>query len=143
MGLAGNDTLNGGAGADTLIGGAGNDTLIGGSGADILTGGLDADRFVFSALGDSAPGTPDLVTDFVPGIDIIDLSAIDANTSLNGDQAFAFGGQNANVVARSVTWFENGGNTIIQADVNGNTTADFMITLTGTNHNLSASDFIL
>jgi Ca2+-binding RTX toxin-like protein len=143
MGLAGNDTLNGGAGADTLIGGAGNDTLVGGSGTDILTGGLDADRFVFSALGDSAPGTPDLVTDFVPGIDIIDLSAIDANTSLNGDQAFAFGGQNANVVARSVTWFENGGNTIIQADVNGNTTADFMITLTGTDHNLSASVFIL
>ena len=143
MGLAGNDTLNGGAGADTLIGGAGNDTLVGGSGADILTGGLDADRFVFSALADSAPGTPDLITDFVHGTDIIDLSAIDANTSLSGDQAFAFGGQNANVVARSVTWFENGGNTIIQADVNGNTTADFMITLTGTNLNLSASDFIL
>ena len=143
MGLAGNDTLNGGAGADMLNGGAGNDTLVGGSGADILTGGLDADRFVFSALADSAPGTPDLLTDFEHGIDIIDLSAIDANTSLSGNQAFAFSGQNANVVARSVTWFESGGNTIIQADVNGNTTADLMITLTGTNHTLSATDFIL
>ena len=144
MGLAGNDTLNGGAGADTLIGGAGNDTLVGGSGADILTGGLDADRFVFSALADSAPGTPDRITDFVHGTDIIDFSAIDANTSASGDQAFAFGGQNANVVANSVTWFENGGNTFIQADVSGNTTADFVITLTGTNLNLSAtSDFLL
>ena len=84
-----------------------------------------------------------MITDFVHGTDLIDLSAIDANTSLGGNQAFAFGGQNANVVARSVTWFETGGNTIIQADVNGNTTADLMITLTGTNHNLSASDFVL
>ena len=82
--------------------------------------------------------------DFVHGTDIIDLWAIDANTSAGGNQAFAFGGQNANVVANSVTWFENGsGNTIIQADVNGNTAADFMITLTGTNHNLSAFDFML
>ena len=143
IGLNGNDTLNGGGGADTLIGGAGNDTLVGGSGADILTGGLDADRFVFGALADSAPGTPDLVTDFVHGTDILDFSAIDANTSSNGNQAFAFGGQNANVVARSVTWFESGGNTIIQADVNGNTAADFTITLMGTNHHLTASDFIL
>ena len=143
MGLAGNDTLNGGAGADTLIGGAGNDTLVGGSGADILTGGLDADRYVFSALGDSAPGAPDSITDFTHGTDLIDLSAIDANTLLGGDQAFVFGGQNANVVPLSVTWFESGGNTIIQADVNGNTTADLMITLTGTSLNLSASDFVL
>jgi Ca2+-binding RTX toxin-like protein len=143
IGLNGNDTLNGGGGADTLIGGAGNDTLVGGSGADILTGGLDADRFVFGALADSAPGTPDLVTDFVHGTDILDFSAIDANTSSNGNQSFAFGGQDANVVARSVTWFESGGNTIIQADVNGNTAADFTITLMGTNHHLTASDFIL
>ena len=142
-GSAFNDTLTGSTAANVLMGLAGNDTLVGGSGADILTGGLGADRFVFSALADSAPGTPDLVTDFVHGTDIIDLSAIDANTSSSGNQAFAFGGQNANVVANSVTWFESGENTIIRADVNGNTTADFMITLTGTNHNLSASDFIL
>ena len=143
IGLSGNDTLNGGGGGDTLIGGAGNDTLVGGSGADILTGGLDADRFVFGALADSAPGTPDHVTDFVHGADILDFSAIDANTSSNGNQAFAFGGQNANVVAHSVTWFESGGNTMIQADVNGNTTADFVIILMGTDHHLTASDFIL
>ena len=142
-GSAFNDVLTGSTAANVLMGLAGNDTLVGGSGADLLTGGLGADRFVFSALADSVPGTPDLITDFVHGTDIIDFSGIDANTSSSGNQAFAFGGQNANVVANSVTWFENGGNTFIQADVNGNTTADFMITLTGTNHNLSASDFIL
>ena len=142
-GLTGNDTLNGGGGADTLIGGAGNDTLVGGSGADVLTGELHADRFVFSALADSGPGTPDLITDFLHGTDVIDLSAIDANTSSNGNQAFAFGGQSSNVVARSVTWSESGGNTLIQADVNGDTTADLLIGLTGTSLNLSGSDFLL
>ena len=143
MGSAFNDTLTGSTAANVLMGLAGNDTLVGGSGADILTGGLGADRFVFSALADSAPGTQDFVTDFAHGTDIIDLSALDANTSASGNQAFAFGGQNENVVGNSVTWFENGGNTIIRADVNGNTAADFMITLTGTNHNLSAFDFTL
>jgi Ca2+-binding RTX toxin-like protein len=142
-GSAFNDVLTGSTAANVLMGLAGNDTLNGGSGADLLTGGLGVDRFVFSALADSVPGTPDLITDFVHGTDIIDFSGIDANTSSSGNQAFAFGGQNANVVANSVTWFENGGNTFIQADVNGNTTADFMITLTGTNHNLSAFDFTL
>jgi hypothetical protein len=81
----------------------------------------------------------------VHGSDIIDLSAIDANSSTAGNQAFLFGGQNANVVGRNVTWFEDltSGNTIVQADVNGNTTADLTIILTGLNHHLTASDFIL
>ena len=142
-GGAGADALSGGAGVDSLIGGAGNDTLVGGSGADILTGGLDADRFVFSVLADSRPGASDLITDFVHGTDIVDLSAIDADASSNGNQAFAFGGQNANAVAGSVTWFESGQNTIIQAGVSGATTVDLMITLSGIDHNLSASDFIV
>jgi hypothetical protein len=60
-----------------------------------------------------------------------------------GDQAFAFAGQNSSVVANSVTWYQSGGNTFVQADVNGNTTADFAVRLTGINLNLSASDFLL
>jgi hypothetical protein len=35
------------------------------------------------------------------------------------------------------------GNTIVQVDVNGNTTADFQIVLHGTNLNLQGTDFIL
>ncbi|MGZ9213329.1 MAG: M10 family metallopeptidase C-terminal domain-containing protein, partial [Candidatus Binatia bacterium] len=102
-----------------------------------------ADRFVFSVLADSGPGAPDLLTDFVHGTDIVDLSAIDPDASSNGNQAFAFGGQNTNAIAGSVTWFESGQNTIIQAEVSGAPTVDFMITLAGIDHNLSASDFIL
>ena len=128
-----NDTLTGTSGANTIIGGAGNDTIKGGGGADILIGGQGADNFVFAALTDSAPSARDLITDFVHGSDIIDLSAIDANTARSGfgDQAFLYGGQNTHAVANSVTWYEDlvNGNTIVQADVNGNTTADFQIVL--------------
>ena len=61
-GGAGNDTLSGGAGDDILIDGAGNDRLIGGTGADIFVLALD--------------GARDVIADFQPGIDRLDLSAL-------------------------------------------------------------------
>jgi hypothetical protein len=44
-----------------------------------------------------------------------------------------------------VTWFTDqaSGNTIIQADLNGNSVADMQIVLTGINPNLHAADFVL
>ena len=72
-------------------------------------------------------------------------SDADANTSTKGNQAFFYGGQNTNAVAHGVTWFEDpvNGNTIVQVDVIGNTTADLQIVLNGTNLNLQMTDFIL
>ena len=68
LGLGGNDTLKGGNGRDTLDGGAGNDRLTGGKGNDRLTGGDGRDVFIFrDAFGD------DVVTDFTPGVDRLDL----------------------------------------------------------------------
>jgi Ca2+-binding RTX toxin-like protein len=66
------DVLNGGTGADTLIGNGGNDTITGGGGPDVLTGGAGADHFVFNGTPDGS--TYDVITDFVSGTDIIDLS---------------------------------------------------------------------
>jgi Ca2+-binding RTX toxin-like protein len=109
----------------------------------VLTGGAGADKFVYSALGDSTPAAFDIIQDFVHGTDKIDLGDIDANASKKGDQAFAFAGQNSGVVANSVTWYENGGNTFVQVDVNGNSTADLTVELTGINLHLTASDFFL
>jgi Ca2+-binding RTX toxin-like protein len=152
-GTSGDDTMLGLGGNDTLNGGEGNDTLIGGAGADTMTGGAGNDVFVYHAIvggvAESGPADTarDTITDFVHLSDMIDLSTIDATTgaarSNRGDQAFEFAGQNTDVVAHSVTWFEIDGNTIIQADVNGNTTADFAIVLTGTGKNLTAQDFFL
>ncbi len=142
-GSAFDDTLTGSSASNALTGLDGNDRLIGGNGADTLIGGAGNDTFVFTALSNSTPASPDTITDFTHGFDKIDLSAIDANTAAGGNQAFVFAGQNSNAVAHSVTWFESEGNTIVQADVNGNTTADFLLVLTGMNLNLSASDFQL
>ncbi|MGV3481553.1 MAG: cadherin domain-containing protein [Sphingobium sp.] len=60
-GFAGNQRLDGMSGDDTLIGGAGNDTLTGGAGHDM---------FVIN-IQDGA----DVITDYAPGEDAIDLAA--------------------------------------------------------------------
>lgn len=71
MGNAGSNMLNGGEGNDTLSGGAGMDRLIGGKGKDLLTGGADADAFVFD--GQSIGSGVDRITDFVVGVDRIEI----------------------------------------------------------------------
>jgi Ca2+-binding RTX toxin-like protein len=153
LGGAGNDALNGGAsndwlfgdtGNDVLNGGTGNDVLVGGAGTDSLTGGTGNDIFKFNATGDSTTSnaTADVILDFVAGQDLIDFSAIDANSGLAGDQAFAWGGNTAATIANSVTWSTSGGNTIVRIDTNGNATADMVVVLTGI-HNLNQTDFIL
>ncbi|HEY7809717.1 MAG TPA: M10 family metallopeptidase C-terminal domain-containing protein [Allosphingosinicella sp.] len=76
--------LDGGAGADRLIGGDGMDYLTGGAGADIFVGEINATKTATKLGGISV----DVVLDFVSGTDKIDLSGIDANTGIAGDQAF-------------------------------------------------------
>ncbi len=67
------DTINGGTGNDRLLGGGGNDRLIGGGGNDSLTGGGGADQFVFDQA-PSATANRDLLTDFAPNSDTIQLN---------------------------------------------------------------------
>lgn len=151
-GLAGNDVLNGGTGNDTLDGGLGNDILIGGSGRDILTGGAGADIFRFTSTSDSGTtaSTRDIITDFQRGTDKIDLSAIDANTSLFafGDQAFTLrpGAGAAFTGAGQLRFaFEMIGgveHTVIYGNTNSGSAAEFSIALIG-RHDLTAADFIL
>ncbi|MCR8550912.1 DUF4214 domain-containing protein [Salipiger sp. P9] len=70
-GTGGNDQIHGGGGNDTLRAGAGADVLIDGAGADTLTGGAGADVFVFTPDGET-----DRITDFEPGVDRLELSAM-------------------------------------------------------------------
>ncbi|MEM1162748.1 MAG: M10 family metallopeptidase C-terminal domain-containing protein, partial [Pseudomonadota bacterium] len=74
-GDGGSDVLYGGTGADHLDGGAGADILIGGAGNDVLTGGLGADLFAIHADGAGI----DRITDFTPGLDLIDLRHINVH----------------------------------------------------------------
>jgi Ca2+-binding RTX toxin-like protein len=72
---------------DALIGNAANNNLTGAAGNDWLVGAAGADRFIYLSI---ASGT-DTIADFsrTDG-DRILLSAIDADASAGGDQAFAF-----------------------------------------------------
>jgi serralysin len=85
----GADRLFGAGGKDILLGGSGNDRLNGGTGFDILLGGGGADVFVFdNASFDATSLSIDFVADYGRG-DLFDFSALDANSALDGDQAFS------------------------------------------------------
>ncbi len=139
------DTLSGGNGNDVLVGGAGNDNLTGGAGQDVLIGGADNDTFVFASTGET--GTTATTRDIITGFDgagnvvgdVINLLGIDANTLTAGNGAFLFA---ANATANSVWLTNDGTNTFINGDVNGNTTVDFQIQINGLVA-LNGSDFIL
>lgn len=82
--------LNGDAGDDVLTILQDGGTLNGGSGKDTLTGGLGKDIFDYNAASESLPNaSKDVITNFKWSEgDTIDLSTIDANTLLAGNQAF-------------------------------------------------------
>ena len=91
-----NDQLFGYTGNDKLFGDGGNDKLFGGLGQDTMTGGLGADTFVigtwhFSNAPDSTLAAPDYIKDFSHAQgDKIDVSPIDANELMAGNQSFSF-----------------------------------------------------
>ncbi len=141
----GNFRMFGGADADILTGGAGNDTLYGGLGADTLTGGLGLDIFQYRSVAESTPAGRDGIQDFTLG-DKIDLSRIDANTLLAGDQAFTFIGSGAFTNhAGELNAVNTAGNIwTAPGDVDGDGVADFqLIVLVTDAHPLTGADFML
>jgi serralysin len=82
-------------------------------------------------------------------LDVIDLTNIDANTSLSGDQGFrfvgtrAFGGRAGELHYET---FDQAGTandvTVLSGDVNGDRIADFEIAIAGIVQ-LSSRDFLL
>jgi Ca2+-binding RTX toxin-like protein len=134
--------LSGGDGDDTLDGGLQDDLLRGGRGADVLTGGDGKDVFDYDLITDSnaVNGKIDSIGDFVAGFDKIDLADIDANgRAVDGNQAFAFIGAAAFTNVRGQLRSAGG---LIEADFNGDGTADFRITLAN-GATAGAGDFIL
>jgi Ca2+-binding RTX toxin-like protein len=120
------------------------DRLIGGQGGDMLTGGAGSvrDDFVFVSAADSRSGVlrRDTIFDFQVGLDKLDLSQIDSDTTKDGDQAFAFSGSEA--AALSVWQVVGRSQTRILADTSGDAVADMDILLDDS-VTLVATDFIL
>jgi Ca2+-binding RTX toxin-like protein len=144
-GGAGNDTLTGGLAADTLIGGTGIDALIGGTGADFLYGGVDTvkDVFKFSAASDSTTTGRDKIYNFLTGTDKIDLSGIDANSKVAGDQAFANSPLGTAAKSNAIWYTASGSDLIISADTDGvASTVEFQIQIVGINK-VALTDFVL
>lgn len=145
-GGAGHDTLKGLAGHDRLLGGAGNDTLIGGAGGDQLTGGAGADLFVLKAVGESkvSPADRDTILDFSHAQgDRIDLSALDANVRVAGNQAFFLGGSTFTKKAGELIQVATAEGLVLHGDMNGDGRADFGMLLAHQTAALVAADFVL
>lgn len=163
VGGDGADAIGGGFGRDVLEGGAGDD-LIGsvlygadGAGADTLTGGGGSDRFFYNDLNDSrGAGLPsigkfivspselgvDLITDFnkAEGDRIVFGGLIDANLTTQAREAFTFIGMSATPGTGQLSYFHEGGRTILVGNVNANPDIDFRVELAGTVA-LTAGDF--
>jgi Ca2+-binding RTX toxin-like protein len=123
----------------------GSDSLTGGAGSDTLTGGAGADKFIFSNVSDFASGiTLDTIAEFHHAeADRIDLSGVDADSTLAGNQAFIFIGAAAfDHHPGELSYTVNGGGVVVQADINGDGVADFSFNVLGVSSLLGA-DFIL
>lgn len=119
----GNDVVDGRDANDNLFGQSGNDTLHGGEGLDRLYGGNDNDKFDYDAVAESKPGAAqrDVIADFadVSADDQIDLSTIDADTGLAGNQTFSFNGTDVITGPAQVRVAASGADTLIQANTGG------------------------
>lgn len=152
--LAGDAAANriaGGGGSDVLAGQGGADTLRGGAGSDVLFGDGGADVFDFDAPSESTASARDVIRGAgsaafegagVAGGDVIDLGGIDANATLAGNQAFAFGGTG---IGR-VSVVASGENSLVRANTDND--AAFEIAILIEDGGLSAAayragDFIL
>lgn len=128
---------------NNITGTTGADVLTGGAGGDMLRGGVDKmrDTFVFTASTDSLFNLGrDTVYDFATGRDIIDLSAIDPNAGLAGNQSFGFAGITA--TALSIWTAAVSGSLWVYADVTGDSVADMEIRLVGV-ASVVVADFLL
>ena len=121
--------------ADTLSGGAGGDTLVAGQGPDRLVGGEGVDHFVFGKL----PWNAGHVSDFSPGVDILDLRPLFASVGYKGGDPRADG---------YLTFQSDGhGGTVVRFDPDGFGSANpwptTITTLDGVDpSNLRSSDWI-
>jgi VCBS repeat-containing protein len=139
VGNGGEDHLVGGVGSDNLSGGTGNDLLEGGSGNNVLSGGTGSDVFKIGQdsvrlSGSSALALQtDQILDFSQASgDRIDLTAIDANSTVAGDQAFTFVSVFSFQAGEATLIYDAGvGQTILRLDIDGDGKADYQLRLDG------------
>ena len=134
----GDDWINGNLGDDAIFAGAGVDRILGGSGADtffFLEGDTGSNILFADRIRDHARGDGDR----------INLAAIDANVADGtDDEAFTFIGKAAFSGTAGELRYIAGqdGNAYVQADTNGDKTADLVL-IVERQTELIAADFVL
>jgi hypothetical protein len=119
--------------------------MYGNAASNTFEGNGGADDFVFSkGTTGKSEKKADIITDFSQADnDTIDLGSWDANSKQNGNQDFDFiGGEKFHGGAGELRFLQDGGDTWIEADTNGDRKADLLIRLEGT-VTLVAGDFDL
>jgi len=99
-------SIKGTAGRDSLVGTAGDDLIEGGPGADTLTGGAGRDQFVYTSMADAG----DVITDFNPADDLLDVRALLQSLGLNLADPFAQG---------HIVCTNSGANAVVGIDAKG------------------------
>lgn len=120
------------SGDDTLVGGVGNDVIIGNAGDDVMTGGGSSN--IYRYLGPWYNEREDIITDFTPGIDKLDVGALFLSATHNSNDPFT---DHINLVMV-------GSSTVVEGQFKGDNKPNFerpLVTLEGL-VNLSAADFI-
>jgi Ca2+-binding RTX toxin-like protein len=135
---SGSDTL---WGVENVVTGSGADTITASDAVNVMDGGTGNDTFVFKTV---AAANGDTIVGFETG-DKIDLSNIDANQSMAGNQSFTLVSPAITSVQQLSVRHEtraDGDYTVIEGNVNDANAPDFKVSIQGT-HNLAASDFTL
>jgi Ca2+-binding RTX toxin-like protein len=139
--ITGDYTLNGGTGNDELVAEFSSATLNGGAGADTLIHSPSpfveddsALTFKYTSVNDTPSGSGrDTIIGFVgkgAGFgDVIDLSAIDANSMVTGNQAFTFIGTAAFTAAGQLRYNTTSG--ILSGNTDADAASEFQIQLVG------------
>ncbi len=136
---SGDDTL---WSIENVATGSGNDTITASTAVNVMQGGAGDDTFRFL---DAAGADGDTILDFEPG-DRLDVSGIDANSAVAGNQAFtlipgtAFTGPGQLMVSYETR--DGVDYTIVSGNISGADGEEFRIDLKGS-HNLNGGNFSL
>lgn len=129
--VAPDDVQSTSPGDDEMYGDRGDDSLSGGEGRDDMWGGKGADIFLFNDIVETGNNgsTADVIHDFdKKEDDVLDLSAIDANSNSGGNQNFDYiGSSNFSGNEGELRFFKGK----LTGDTDGDGRKDFMIKLPG------------
>ena len=127
--------------ADTFEGDGQNNEFQGGLGKDVATGGGGRDLYAFRSAQDSPAGANrDIIKDFVPGQDVLDVSNLDADSTLPGQQSFRWVGKATLTGTAQLGYYVSGNTTIVRASNDADAAPEIEIQLNGVK-TLTPADF--